>query len=429
MRKLFALMYKDLLLLIRDRAGVVFLFVMPLVLVLVMTGIGDGALQSASRKNIPVLVLNLDDGEVGHFVIDNLQELDMFDVVLADSLESEQGVQRMIQDGKYLMGVCVPQNTTTAVQEMIQSELSAIIGFDDGADLEHQEVGDLVSPNIKVFIDPTMSPSFRTTMLTFLRESSLRIEIQALRTAIAENVQEYVSVDGEGVRVPDFKSIVVDEVVCSPDSFRAGINVTEHNVPAWTLFAIFFIVISLAGGMVKERLDGSFSRLVAMSCSYWLYLVSKILVYETVCIVQFLLVLLMGQTAFPLVGLTVFSMHGAFLLCLVIVVFCALASIGIGLVLGIFATTQQQASVCGAVLVVVLSAIGGIWVPPFLMPPFLNSISGYSPLNWGLEAFYDVILRGHGIRSIIPNCSLLLGLSAVCTVVSIMGLKSSRQNK
>ena len=195
MRKLFALMYKDILLLIRDRAGVVFLFVMPLVLVLVMTGIGDGALQNASRKNIPVLVLNLDRGEVGRFVVDHLQELDMFDVVLADSLESEQGVQRMIKDGKYLMGVCVPPNTTTAVQEMIQSELSVIIGFDDGADLEHHEAGDFVSPNIKVFIDPTMNNTFRTTMLTFLRESSLRIELQALRTTIAENVQEYVSFD------------------------------------------------------------------------------------------------------------------------------------------------------------------------------------------------------------------------------------------
>ena len=428
MRKLFALLYKDMLLLIRDRAGVVFLFVMPLVLVLVMTGIGDGALQNASRKNIPVLILDQDCGVAGCFVIENLQKLDMFDVVLADSLESEQGVQRMIIDGKYLMGVCIPPNTTIAVQDMVQSELSAIIGFDDRADWVDHEVGDL-SPNIKVFIDPTMSNTFRTTMLTFLRESSLRIEMQALRTAIAENVQEYVSFGDEEVRLPDFKSIVVDEVVCSPDSFRAGINVTEHNVPAWTLFAIFFIVISLAGGMVKERLDGSFSRLVAMSCSYWLYLVSKIIVYETVCIIQFLLVLLMGRTVFPLVGLTVFSMHGAFLLCLIIVVFCAIAAIGIGLVLGTFATTQQQASVCGAVLVVVLSAIGGIWVPPFLMPPFLNSISGYSPLNWGLEAFYDVILREHGIASIIPNCLLLLGLSVVCTVVSILGLKTSRQNK
>ena len=73
MRKLLALMYKDILLLIRDRAGVVFLFVMPLVLVLVMTGIGDGALQSASRKNIQVLVLDLDGGELGRFVVDNLQ--------------------------------------------------------------------------------------------------------------------------------------------------------------------------------------------------------------------------------------------------------------------------------------------------------------------------------------------------------------------
>ena len=32
----------------------------------------------------------------------------------------------------------------------------------------------------------------------------------------------------------------------------------NHNVPAWTIFAMFFVVISLAGSIVPEKLSGSF---------------------------------------------------------------------------------------------------------------------------------------------------------------------------
>ena len=47
------------------------------------------------------------------------------------------------------------------------------------------------------------------------------------------------------------------------------------------------------------------------------------------------------------------------------------------------ATSQQQASVFGAVSVVILAAIGGIWVPTFAMPNFLKILSNISPLSTG----------------------------------------------
>ena len=55
MIKLFSLIYKDFLLLIRDKAGLVFLFVMPLVLVLVMTGMQEGAFENATKNSISVI--------------------------------------------------------------------------------------------------------------------------------------------------------------------------------------------------------------------------------------------------------------------------------------------------------------------------------------------------------------------------------------
>ena len=38
-------------------------------------------------------------------------------------------------------------------------------------------------------------------------------------------------------------------------------NSVQHNVPAWTLFAIFFIIVPLSINIVKEKSQGTFVRL------------------------------------------------------------------------------------------------------------------------------------------------------------------------
>ena len=36
-------------------------------------------------------------------------------------------------------------------------------------------------------------------------------------------------------------------------------NATQHNVPAWTIFAMFFVVMSLGGSVVREKNERQFS--------------------------------------------------------------------------------------------------------------------------------------------------------------------------
>jgi ABC-2 type transport system permease protein len=119
------------------------------------------------------------------------------------------------------------------------------------------------------------------------------------------------------------------------------------------------------GSIIKEREDGSFNRLMTMPCSYSTYMSSKMTLYLFVCIIQFLLVLAMGIWGFPLIGLESFVIEGYFLRLLFVVIFASLAAIGYGTAISAFATTQQQAAIFGSVSVVILSAIGGIWVPVF----------------------------------------------------------------
>jgi ABC-2 type transport system permease protein len=48
--------------------------------------------------------------------------------------------------------------------------------------------------------------------------------------------------------------------------------------------------------------------------------------------------------------------------------------------LGTVADTQEQSAPFGATSVVVL-AVGGIWVPVFLMPEFMQTIAKFSPMT------------------------------------------------
>jgi ABC-2 type transport system permease protein len=196
-------------------------------------------------------------------------------------------------------------------------------------------------------------------------------------------------------------------------------NSVQHNVPAWMLFAMFFIVIPFAGSMIKERDEGNLSRLLTMPCSYSSVLISKIVVYLTVCLLQFLLILFMGIHVLPLIHLPSLAIGGSWGVLLLMGLASALAAVGYGIAIGTIAQSQQQASIFASISIVILAAIGGIWVPVFAMPPLMRQLSILSPLNWGLNGFYDIFIRSADFMAILPNCIWLLLFFGGCLALSV----------
>jgi ABC-2 type transport system permease protein len=197
-------------------------------------------------------------------------------------------------------------------------------------------------------------------------------------------------------------------------------NATQHNVPAWALFAIFFIALSLSGGLIKEREDGSFKRLLIMPCSYFQYLLSKSVVYLAICLLQLALLFALGVYLFPYIGLPKLTLATNAWMVLPIGVCSSLAAIGFGLLVGKITNEYQQASVLAALSVIIFAAIGGIWVPIFAMPKPMQTISHISPMNWGLNGFYDILVRNGGFVDIWQECVLLLAFAALCMVVAVV---------
>jgi ABC-2 type transport system permease protein len=191
-------------------------------------------------------------------------------------------------------------------------------------------------------------------------------------------------------------------------------NSVQHNVPAWTLFAMFFICIPLAGNIIREREDGSAFRLLTMPGSYMIVILGKMLTYVIVNLIQFALMLGVGVFLLPLLGLPQLNIGNSLPLLFLVAFASGLAATGFGLLVGTMATTHDQSSLFGSVFIIILAAIGGIWVPTFVMPDMMRQFSVISPLNWGLEAFYGIFVRSSGISEIYPYVLLLIAFFVAC---------------
>ena len=402
MKNFINMLYKDFLLLVRDFWGVVLLFLMPWALVLMMTYLQDSTFRSINENRIPLYLLNNDNDSLGDMVSRQIAESDIFDVTTAvdgKNLSAKQ-VEEAVSRGEFLIGVIIPENATARLRENVQQGVERAFngGDEDSAEPVSQPL------EIKLLIDPTAKQSFRTSLIGAMRENALAVQNKLLLSEITRQVNRIVpmpidlNIDTDGL-------ITINESYAQSDKAEIIPNSTQHNVPAWSMFAIFFIVISLAGNMIREREIGCFNRLMTMPCSFHSYIFSKVGVYMCVCLLQFVLMILTGIFIIPLLGLPALKLGHSFIALFAMAISSSLAAIGYGLAIGSIARTNQQASIFGAVSVVILAAIGGVWIPTFIMPHFMQIISNISPLNWGLNGFNEIFVRDAGLYDILPYFS------------------------
>ena len=106
-------------------------------------------------------------------------------------------------------------------------------------------------------------------------------------------------------------------------------------------------------------------------------------------------------------GLPAFTLSAPILSVLLIVLFSVLKACGYGVLLGAFCNTYEQASSFGATTVVIAAAVGGVMFPVYAMPQMMQEFSMISPLNWGLMAFQDLLMREKGLVEIVDDLGRL----------------------
>lgn len=421
MRKLGASIVKEALLLLHDKVGLLLMYLMPILLVFIITIVQNSAFQLVSENRLDILIVNDDTGALGDSLTKMLNRSGNFTVELDNSLSFDK-IKKETIDRKKLMAIYIPKNFSERIISKA-GHISNLMLTEFGATDEKKAKPSLKAESqITVFYDPVLQENFRVSMTTSLNTVLAGLENENMMRQlfkdmgydeIPENIQTELKGKGR-------------DIVSLPASSGENAqipNSTQHNVPAWSIFAMFFMVISLGGNLVKERLSGSFIRLQTIQSAFFLVIVSKIVVYLFVSLSQLFFLFCLGIFVFPHIGLPQLNLPPAILPIIVVSVLSALAAISYALMVGTYAKTQEQANGFGAISIIIFAAIGGIWVPSFVMPEYLQSIGMISPLHWCIEGFYSLFLKNGAWSELSGTIIYLLLFTFICQLLTFIKLR------
>jgi len=403
------------------------MFLMPMAMIIIMALIQDAPFRDYQELKIPLMLVNNDKGELGNAIEKGLNEAHIFSINKKQL--SDSAAKQAIKAGDFEIGVVIPADASekmnTKVSDFVNKKL-AESGMGAASATPEAKSTDVpsVDLNINIIFSPQTKTSFKASILASLKQSASKFETQTL----LDYFTKALNTDGKEVKknkpMGDFINFTEVKTVDTPKEALL-LNSVQHNVPAWTIFGMFFIVITMSGSIIKERDDGSYTRILTMPGSYITVLAGKITSYFFVCLIQCALMLMVGIYILPHLGLPKLIIGTSIAAIGVTALFTALGATGYGVMVGTLFRTHQQASTFGAVSVVILAALGGIWVPVYVMPEAIRMFAEISPLYWALTAFHKVFLNGASIVAIAPYLLKLLLFFAVTIAVSL-GYNASR---
>jgi ABC-2 type transport system permease protein len=418
MRKLLAVVWKEMLLVLRDRGGVAILFVMPTAMVMITTLVQEDALRAVRGGRTTVLVAVGQGDGFGASITKGLDASGAFTVVseLRGSPVTAETIRTEIDAGNYTIGIAVPPG----VEERVGAGADRLLARMMPAGMGPAVTKAAPLGEIAVYFDPAVRAPFRRAVVTALERLAQGVEVRVMMGKLQGFMSGVTGKPAGGSSWEDEPHITVRELFTGRGGADVMPSSVQQNVPAWTLFAMFMISIPLSGGIIRERDGGTLVRLRTLPVSPATILAAKVIVYMGVCLVQFLFLLAMGAWVLPRLGtasLEIGTQYGAILAAALAAAF---AATGFGIMMGTINRTTEQSSVFCATAVVIAAALGGIMVPSFLMPARMQHIGQLSPLQWGLSAFVDLFLRGGTLATVLPQLAKLAAFGAATLGLAVL---------
>lgn len=361
--------------LFRDRMGLFFIFVLPVVLIIVLGTVFGG--RTAPR--LGVVVMN--GGALASELVDGIRD---GEVSLEITMPPDEAQLRAaVEEGSLELGLVVPAGYDAALREGRRTEVTVI-----GA---------------------------RTTVLSALRSAvDTAVAAQATRIRAARLVQAET-----GISFEQAIGVAADVQAQTPGVEVAVERIGEGIFPEGTVaFApgaqsqlvlfMFLTSMTAATQIILSRQLGVSRRMLAAPIGMTTIVVGEVLGRFGVAMVQGLFIVFLSALAFGVPW-------GDPLAAGLVVVTFALVGTGAAMVVGVFANDVDQAGALGVMAGMLLGALGGAMVPLEIFPEPMHSIAYATPHAWAIQGLRSVGLHESGVADIMPELAVL-GLFAVSLV-------------
>lgn len=407
MKKLILIGLKDLTLIFRDRAALIFMLLAPFLLTLGM-GFVTGRFSGNSGpglSDIPVVLVNQDGAELGNALVELFHAEELSNLLLPTETDSPQAARRLIDEDQAAAAVIIPDGFTESIiptQQMI-SEAQA------GQALSFENV------QIEVYANPSR-PTSAGVIKAIVDEFLSRVEagrisgitsmsgIPNLQSLPAEALEEQARAMFENQDSGEAVESAIALQTRQQEGQSTEFDPLAYMAPGMALMFLMFTVSYGGRSILAEKAQGTLPRLLVSPTNSIQVLGGKVLGIYLTGVSQ--LGILIGASA---LFFGVQWGHPAGMLALILA--AVFGATGWGVLLTALARTPGQVASLGSALMLIFGILGGSFIQLDAMPEFVRTISAITPNAWGLDGFTTLALGG-GLENLGRPISALLGMGA-----------------
>lgn len=382
MRAVTAIAAVELRRFLEDRTNLFFVFVLPMMLVLLI-GVQFGGGAAQGRVAIA--------GEPSALRTALTEALEERDVEV--SYAGADDVRQRLARGRVDVGVFVSTRAATAFEERRAAELETVAAAQAGSQVAVQ----VVRVAVQAVADQ------RAVERSLVEAGVPQAEVSGLlRTAQGR------------VRPAEVDVRDVDDV----EQDFAGLG--QFDLGATTQTILFVFLMSLAGSatLIQARRYGVVSRTLAAPVSPGGVIGGQALGRFAIAVAQGGYIMLTTALLFDV------DWGNPLLALLVLAVFAAVAAAA-AMVIGSVMDNDGAASGVGVGAGLVLGALGGCMTPLEFFPDTLQTVARVTPHAWAYEAFADIQRHDGTLADIAPEITVLAGMAAALLVVGSWLLRRS----
>ncbi len=380
MKPIFDILQKDLLQILRDRKTFLFLLIMPVAFTIFFAWAFGGMASAPADSRLPVGYLDQDDSALSQELRALLQGSTLIRLD-EDPERSAEELDQLVADGDLAAAVIVPKGYGEAARSGAPIQLTFVADPSEAASATIQ--GDVLAAAGRLM------SAVRTARIA----SGLANDPSAFDSALDQALAAWQD--------PPIQMAITAGSSAAAD---AGTGMSAaHSSPGMMLQFAIAGLITAATVIVNERKTRSLQRLLTTAISRVQILIGHYLAIFALIFMDFVIMIAFGQL---LMKVDYLRLPLATLLVAAAAAACISA---LGLLIGVFAKSEEHTVVLVMIPMFVLSGLGGAWMPLEFTGAAFQSIGHVSPVAWAMDGFKNIVARGLDFGSVLLPAAALAG--------------------
>jgi ABC-2 type transport system permease protein len=420
MNAFLALVRKDLILFLSDRRALLVSLALPIVIGTFFGYLfgGSGATKTSA---IAVALVQQDSGPVAAKIAAGLKA----DPALKVTELTLNEARAQVRKGSSKAAIVIPAGFGQAAGEaLFGAGAKPAIGllYDPSQQAVLAMVKGMLTQQVMQVVSAEMmsgsaGKDFTDKNLAALKARGAADPDSAALAGLLEGVQKYQSrpqaaaADGAKAGGMSMPFSTTDEQVTAPGAM-AGYNGYAHSFAGMGVQFILFLGIDMGIGILLARRSGFWSRLMAAPVTLGSVLAARA---ASGAVIAFGLLCTIFAFAVAALGVQIASVAGF----IGVAVCFALLTASFGLFIAAFGKTPEAARGIAVFATLIMVMLGGAWVPSFMFPEWVQTVSQAVPTRWAIDGFDAMTWRGLGLEAALGPMAVQLGFAVVFGALAV----------